>query len=35
MTANIALSYLLARGLHRPLNGLTTRRGYPDPAASA
>lgn len=28
MAANMAFSYLLARGLHRPLNGLATRRGY-------
>lgn len=28
MAANMAFSYLLARGFHRPLNGLATRRGY-------
>ncbi|CRI65714.1 putative SNARE associated Golgi protein [Thiocapsa sp. KS1] len=28
MAANMALSYLLARGLHYPLKGLATRRGY-------
>ncbi|NCA71236.1 MAG: hypothetical protein EOM91_14255 [Sphingobacteriia bacterium] len=28
MAGNMAFSYVLARGLHRPLNGLATRRGY-------
>ncbi len=28
MAANMAFSYLLARGLHRPLNALASRRGY-------
>ncbi len=28
MAANMAFSYVLARGLHGPLNGLATRRGY-------
>ncbi|MFB1489522.1 MULTISPECIES: hypothetical protein [unclassified Thiocapsa] len=35
MAGNMALSYLLARGLHRPLKGLAARRGYTIPCLRA